>query len=29
MALYDDQTTYFAGIIDFIRNVERAAVPTR
>ena len=29
MALYDDQTTYFAGIIDFVRNVERAAVPTR
>ena len=28
MALYDDQTTYFAGIIDFVRNVERAAVPT-
>jgi proline iminopeptidase len=29
LALYDDQTTYFAGIIDFVRNVERAAVPTR
>jgi proline iminopeptidase len=28
LALYDDQTTYFAGIIDFVRNVERAAVPT-
>jgi len=29
LALYDDQTTYFAGIIDFVRNVELAAVPTR
>jgi proline iminopeptidase len=29
LALYDDQTTYFAGIIEFVRNVERAAVPTR
>jgi proline iminopeptidase len=29
LALYDDQTTYFDGIIDFVRNVERAAVPTR
>jgi proline iminopeptidase len=29
LALYDDQITYFAGIIDFVRNVERAAVPTR
>jgi proline iminopeptidase len=28
LAIYDDQTTYFAGIIDFVRNVERAAVPT-
>lgn len=28
LALYDDQTTYFAGIIEFVRNVERAAVPT-
>ncbi|HTK43905.1 MAG TPA: proline iminopeptidase-family hydrolase [Patescibacteria group bacterium] len=26
LAMYDDQTTYFAGIIDFVRNVERAAV---
>jgi proline iminopeptidase len=29
LALYDDQTTYFAGIIDFVRTVERTAVPTR
>jgi len=27
MAMYDDQETYFAGIIDFIRSVERDAQP--
>ncbi len=25
MAMYDDQVTYFSGLIDFIRNVERGA----
>ena len=25
MAMYDDQVTYFAGIVDFTRNVERGA----
>jgi proline iminopeptidase len=25
MAMYDDQVTYFAGVIDFIHNVERGA----
>lgn len=29
LALYDDQITYFAGIIDFVRNVEGVAVPAR
>ena len=28
MAMYDDQVTYFNGIIDFIRNVERGAIAT-
>jgi len=26
LAMYDDQVTYFNGIIDFIRNVERGAL---
>ncbi len=25
LATYDDQVTYFDGIVDFIRNVERGA----
>ena len=25
MAMYDDQVTYFEGLIDFIENVERVA----
>jgi len=25
MAMYDDQVTYFDGIVEFIRNVERGA----
>jgi proline iminopeptidase len=26
LAMYDDQVTYFDGIVDFIRNVERSAI---
>ena len=26
LAMYDDQVTYFAGIVNFIRNVERDAI---
>lgn len=26
LAMYDDQVTYFEGIVDFIRNVERGAI---
>ena len=25
MAMYDDEVTYFSGVVDFIRNVERGA----
>jgi len=25
MAMYDDQVTYFNGLIDFIRSVEQGA----
>ncbi len=25
LAMYDDQVTYFEGIVDFVHNVERGA----
>jgi hypothetical protein len=27
MAMYDDQATYFRGLIDFIRDVDRERSP--